>query len=111
MSKIGKQITSRSCLTKAILVILEKIVRFEMFYEVGVKQSFENLSNSQSESNRVIIGGVGAITLLRNRLNKSMLPRSRISEGIKNEARKTTKDRHQFISKLLQKSGRNAIRV
>ena len=79
MSKIGKKIPCRSCLTEAILVIRKKVVRFEMFDEVGVKQSFENLSNSRSESNRAIVGGVGAVTLLRNRLNKCMLPRRRIS--------------------------------
>ena len=54
MSKIGKKIPCRSCLTEAILVIRKKVVRFEMFDEVGVKQSFENLSNSRSESNRAI---------------------------------------------------------
>ena len=53
-----------------------------MFDEVGVKQSFENISNSRSESNRAIVGGVGAVTLLRNRLNKCMLPRRRISARI-----------------------------
>ena len=37
MSKIGKKIPGRSCLTEAILVIGKKIVRFEMFDEVGVK--------------------------------------------------------------------------
>ena len=61
-----------------------------MFDEVGVKQRFENFSNSRSESNRVI---VGVVTLLRNRLNKCMLPRRRISVGNKNEAKKTTKNR------------------
>ena len=110
MSKIGKKIPHRFCLTEAILVIGKKIGRFEMFDEVGVKQSFENFSNSQSESNRVIVGGVGAVTFLRNRLNKCMLPRRRISAGNKNEAKKTTKNRRQFISRFLQKSGRNAIR-
>ena len=35
--------------------------------------SFENLSNSQSESNRAIVGGVEAVTLLRNRVNKCVL--------------------------------------
>ena len=59
-----------------------------MFDEVGVKQSFENLSNSRSESNRAIVGGVGAVTLLRNRLNKCMLPRRRISARNKNEAKR-----------------------
>ena len=58
-----------------------------MFDEVGVKQSFENLSNSLGESNRAI---VGEVTFLRNRLNKCMLPRQRISAGIKKEAKKTT---------------------
>ena len=82
-----------------------------MSNEEGVKQSFENLSNSRSESNRAIVGGVGAVTLLRNRLNKCMIPRRRISAGNKNEAKKTTKNRCQFISKFLQKSGRNAIRA
>ena len=109
MSKIGKKIPCRSCLKEAILVIWKKIVRFEMFDEVGVKQSFENLNKSQSESNRAIVGGVGAVTLLRNRLNKCMLSRRRISAGNKNEAKKTSKNRCQFISKFLQKSGRNAI--
>ena len=73
-----------------------------MFDEVEVKQ-FQNtvLSNSQSESNRAIVGGIQMVTLLKNRLNKKMLPRRRISAGIKNEAKKTTKDRRQFLSKLL----------
>ena len=110
MSKIGKKIPCRSCLTEAILVIGKKIVRFEMFDEVGVKQSFENLSNTRSESNRTIVERVGAVTLLRNRLSKCMLPR-RIRARNKNEAKKTTKDRRQFISKFLQKSRRNAIRA
>ena len=79
-----------------------------MFDEVGVKQSFKNLSNSRSESNRAIVGGV---TLLRNMLNKCMLPRRRISARNKNEAKKMTKNRRQFISKFLQKSGRNATRA
>ena len=92
-------------------MIRKKIVTFEMFDEVGVKQSFENFSNSRSESNRAIVGGVGDVTLLRNRLNKCMLPRRRISSGNKNEAKKMTKNRRQFISKFLQKSGRNAIRT
>ena len=67
MSKIGKKIPHRLCLTKAMLVICKKIVRFEMFDEVGVKQSFENLSNSWSENNSAIVGGIGAVTLLRNK--------------------------------------------
>ena len=45
MSKIGK-IPCRPCLTEAMLSIGKKIVTFKMFDEVGVKQSFENLSNS-----------------------------------------------------------------
>ena len=110
MSKIGKKIPCRSCLTEAILMIGRKIVRFKMFDEVGVKQSFENLGNSRSESNSAIVGGVGAVTLLRYRLNKCMLTR-RISAGNKNEAKKTTKNRCQFLSKFLQESGRNAIRA
>ena len=69
-----------------------------MFDEVGVEQSFEKLSNSRSESNRAIVGGVGAVTLLRNRLNKCMLPRRRISARNKNEAKKTTKNRRQSSS-------------
>ena len=105
MSKIGKKIPCRSCLTEAILVIGKKIVRFKTFDEVGVEQSFENLGNSRSESNRAIVGGVGAVTLLRYRLNKCMLPRRRISAGNKNEAKKTTKNRRQFLSKFLQESG------
>ena len=64
-----------------------------MFNEVGVKQRFENFSNSQSECNRAIVGGVGAVTLLRNRLNKCTLPRRRINARNKNEAKKTTKNR------------------
>ena len=104
MSKIGKKIPCRSCLTEAILVIGKKIVRFKMFDEVGIKQSFENLGNSRSESNRAIVGGVRAVTLLRYRLNKCMLPRRRISTGNKDEAKKTTKNRRQFLSKFLQES-------
>ena len=105
MSKIGKKIPCRSCLTEAILVIGKKIVRFEMFDEVGVKQSFEYLSNSRSESNRVIVGGVGAVTLLRYRLNKCMLPRKRISAGNKNEAKKTTKNRRQLSANSFRNLG------
>ena len=37
MSKIGKKISCISCLTGAILVIWEKIVRFKMFDKVGIK--------------------------------------------------------------------------
>ena len=92
-------------------MIGKKIVRFEMFDEVEVKHSFENLSNSRSENNRVIVGGVGAVTLLRYRLNMCMLPKRRISAGNNNGAKKTTKNRSQFFSKFLQKSGRNAIRA
>ena len=83
MSKTGKKIPCRPCLTEAILVIRKKIVRFKMFDEVGVKQSFEKLSNSRSESNRTIVRGVGAVTLLRYRLNKCMLPRRRIKAEIR----------------------------
>ena len=79
-------------------MIGKKIVRFKMFDEVGIKQSFENLGNSRSESNRAIVGGVRAVTLLRYRLNKCMLPRRRISTGNKDEAKKTTKNRRQFLS-------------
>ena len=75
---------------------------------MGVKQSFENLSSNLSEA---IVGGVGAVTFPRDRLNKCMLPRRRINAGNKNEAKKTTKNRRQFIGKFLQKSGRNAIRA
>ena len=110
-SKIGKKIPCRSCLAEAILVIGKKIVRLKMFDEVGIKQSFENLGNSWSESNRAIVGGVRAVTLLRYRLNKCMLPRRRICTGNKDEAKKTTKNRRQFISKFLQESGGNAVRA
>ena len=111
MSKIGKKIPCRSCLTEAILVIGKKIVRFKMFDEVGIKQSFENLGNSRSESNRAIVGGVRVVTLLRYRLNKCMLPRRRICTGNKDEAKKMTKNRRQFLSKFLQESGGNAVRA
>ena len=46
MSKIGKKIPCRSCLTEAMLVIGKKTVRFEMFDEMRVKLCFKNLSNS-----------------------------------------------------------------
>ena len=111
MSKIGKKIPSRSCLTEAILVIGKKIIRLKMFDEVGIKQSFENLGNSRSESNRAIVGGVRTVTLLKYRLNKCMLPRRRISTGNKDEAKNTTKNRRQFLSKFLQESGGNAVRA
>ena len=55
---------------------------------------FENLNNNRSESNRAIVGEVGAVTLLRNRLNKCMLPRRRISAGNKNEAKKKKKKKN-----------------
>ena len=69
-----------------------------MFDEVGVKQSFENLSNSRSESNRAIVGGDGAVTLLRNKLNNCMISRRRIGAGNKNEEKKTTKNRDHSSS-------------
>ena len=62
--------------------------------------SFRNLSNNRSESNRAIVGGVGAVTRLRNRLKKCILPRRRIHAGNKNEAKKTIKNRSHFISKI-----------
>ena len=60
--------------------------------EVGVKQSFENLSNIQGDGNRksTVVRGVGAVTLLRNWLNKCVLPRRSISAGIKDKAKMTT---------------------
>ena len=81
-------------------MIQKKIVRLEMFDKLGVKQSFKTHSNSQSESNRAVVGRVGAATLLRNRLNKCMLPR-RINAGNKNEVKDTTTNRRQFISRLI----------
>ena len=47
MSKIGKKFPCRSCLTEAILVIGKKCVRFKMFDEVGVKQSFKTLTTAE----------------------------------------------------------------
>ena len=46
MCKIGKKIPCRSSLTKAILVIKKKIIRFKKFDEVGVKQSLEDINSS-----------------------------------------------------------------
>ena len=40
----------------------------------------------------MIVRGVGAVTLLRNRLNKCMLPRRRMSAGNKNEVKKDDKE-------------------
>ena len=54
----------------------------------SLQQSFENFSNSQSESKRMIVGRIGVVILLRTMLNKCMLPRRRIDAGIKNEAKK-----------------------
>ena len=71
----------------------------------------KTLATAEVRAKRMIVGRVGAVTFLRDRLNKRMFPRRRIFAVIKNEAKKTTKDRHQFISKLPQKSGRNAIRA
>ena len=62
-----------------------------MLDERRVEQSFKNLRNSQSESNRAIVGRFGVVTLLRNRLNKCVLLRRRINAEIKNEANKTTR--------------------
>ena len=44
MSKIGKKIPRRSCLTEAILVIGKKIVRVEMFDEVGLSKVLKTLT-------------------------------------------------------------------
>lgn len=78
---------------------------------MGVKQSFENLSTSIRESNKAIVGGVVPVTPFMNKLNKYMIPRGMISAGIKKEVRYSTKYRCQFVSKLLQKSGKNTIRT
>ena len=90
MSNIRRKIPCISCLTEVILVIWKIIfIKFGMFHELGVKQSFENLSNSWSESNRAI---VGAVTHFRK-------DTFRDSEW----GQKSTNDRCQLIRKLLQK--------
>ena len=62
MSKIGKKIPCRSCLTEAILVIRKKVVRFEMF---GSELSKVSKTLATGVRDRAIVGGVGAVTLLR----------------------------------------------
>ena len=46
-----------------------------MVKKLRVKNRFESFCYSRRESNRTIVGGVRAVTLLRHRLNKRMLPR------------------------------------
>lgn len=110
MSEIGKKITSGSRFTKSILMIGKKMVKFKMFHEMSIENRFENFRDSRSQSNRTIVGGIRVVTLLMNRLNKWVFPRSRIRFGFEDKAKETTKDRGQFISKFLEESGRDAIR-
>jgi hypothetical protein len=101
MSKIGKKITSRSRFTETILMVRKKRVGFKMFKKMSIEKGFKDFSNSGGKSNRAIVGRIRTVTLLRYRLHKRMLPRSRICVGIKNEAKKTRKHRRQLISKFL----------
>ena len=64
--------TSGSRLAEPILMIREEIF-FKMIKEVRVKNRLKNFSYDGGESNRSVVGGVGAVTLLRNRQNKCVL--------------------------------------
>ena len=111
MSEIGKKIPCRPYLMEAILVMWNNIVRFEMFDEVGVKQIFEHFSKSWNDTNRVIVGGVGAVTFLKNRVKKVHASKEKDKCRNYEWAKKAIKDRGQVIIKLPQKPGRNAIRA
>ena len=62
-------------------MIGEEEIFFKMIKEVRIKNRFENFIYNGGDSNRSVLGGVGAVTLLRNRLNKCMLPRKRIGSS------------------------------
>ena len=92
MSEIGKKITSRSCLTEAILMIREKEVGFKMFKKVRVKKELKDFGNGRSKSYRTVVGRVRMVTLLWNRLNQGMLPGFRVGGGFEYETKKTAKN-------------------
>ena len=83
-------------------MVRKEKVFFKMLKEVRVKNRFENFSYSRRKSNRSVVGGIRAVTLLRHRLYKCMLPGRRVGSSFEYEAKKTTKHRGQFIGKLLQ---------
>ena len=72
LDRIADHQYSRSRLAEHILMIREEIF-FKMIKEVRVKYRFENFSYNQRKVNRSVVGGVGVVTLLRNRLNKCAL--------------------------------------
>ena len=78
-------------------MIREEEIFFKMIKEVRVKYRFENFSYNRRESNWSV---VGAVTHLRNRLNKCVLPRKRIGSSFSYEAKKTTKHRCQLKSEV-----------
>ena len=44
-------------------------MRFKMFKEMGIENRFEGFSNSRSKGNRMIVGGIRAVTFLWSRMN------------------------------------------
>merc|ERR1712002_404763 len=74
-------ITSMVFARRDQLVIRKKRVRFKMFENMSIEKRFKDFSNSLSQSNGAIVGRIRTVTLLRYRLSKWMLPRSRIVLG------------------------------
>ena len=48
-----------------------------MLKEFRVKDGFKNFRNTGNKSNRTIVGGLRAVTLLRDRMNEGKLPARR----------------------------------
>ena len=52
-----------------------------MFKKMGIKNRLEDISNSRSKGNRMIVGGIRVVTFLWSRMNQIVLPRSRVYRG------------------------------
>ena len=70
---------------KTILTIRKRGEEFKVFEEMRIEERFEDFSNSGSQSNWAIVSRIRTVTLLRYRLNKRILPRSRIVFGCDDE--------------------------
>src|SRR6201990_3255907 len=73
----GKKITSRPFLTKAILVIRDKIRRIEMFPNLPVNDRFKNFRKYGGQRNGTVVERLRGIPLLRQMLNERTFPTRR----------------------------------
>ena len=75
-----------------------------VFQNVEVEQSFEDLCNSRSYYNRVKVGRIRFVILLRNKLNKCMLPSGWASLEFKDKMIKPPESWSQLFRNLSEKS-------